>query len=90
MTNFFDKLPFETATRMQQLSRLMYELRDNRARLLAQYAVADESELLERIRDGRIGEHPAYEHYLGARVLRASHDAVRDELRGMLPATDQP
>ncbi len=89
MTNFFDKLPFETAARMEQLSRLMYELRENRARLLAQYAVTDEAQLLAHIRDGHIAEHPAYEHYLGAQVLRESHDAVRDELRGVLPGADQ-
>lgn len=90
MTNFFDKMPFETAARMEQLSRLMYELRENRACLLAQYEVADESALLERIRGGEIAEHPAYEHYLGARVLRESHDAVRNELRDLLAAKDRP
>lgn len=81
MTRFFDKLPFETAAQMEQLSRLMYELRENRAQILAQYKVADEAALLERIRDGRIAEHPAYEHYLSARILAASRDAVRNELR---------
>lgn len=90
MTNFFDKMPFETAARIEQLSRLMYELRENRAHLLGQYEVADESELLGRIRGGAIAEHPAYEHYLGARVLRESHDAVRNELRDMLAAKERP
>jgi hypothetical protein len=89
-TNFFDKMPFETAARMEELSRLMYELRENRARLLAQYEVSDESALLERIRGGGITEHPAYEHYLGARVLHESHDAVRNELRDMLAARNRP
>ena len=84
MSNFFDKLPFETAAHMEQLSRLMYELRENHAQLLAQYSVADEAALLENIRDGRIAEHPAYEHYLGARILATARDAVRAELHALL------
>ncbi|HEY9380820.1 MAG TPA: DUF6516 family protein [Burkholderiales bacterium] len=84
MANFFDKLPFETAAGMEQLSRLMYELRDHRAQLLAQYEAADEAALLERIGDGRVAEHPAYEHYLGTCILTTSRDAVRTELQAML------
>ena len=84
MSNFFDKLPLETAAQMEQLSRLMYELRENHAQLLAQYGAADEAALLADIRDGRIVEHPAYEHYLGARILAASREAVRTELQALL------
>lgn len=90
MTNFYDKLPFEAATRMEALSRLMYELRENRARLLAPYSVEDEVQLLERIRTGCVAEHPAYEHYLGARALGDARDAARDELRAMLAPARQP
>jgi hypothetical protein len=84
MSSFFDKLPIETATVIERLSRLMYELRENHAQLLAQYDAADEDALLERICDGRVAEHPAYEHYLGARILAASRDAVRAELQDLL------
>lgn len=84
MSSFFDKLPIETATVIEGLSRLMYELRENHAQLLAQYDAADEDALLERICDGRVAEHPAYEHYLGARILAASRDAVRAELQDLL------
>lgn len=84
MSNFYDKMPFETAAHMEQLSRLMYELRENHAQVLTQYGIADEAALLEYIRDGRIAEHPAYEHYLGARILAASRDAVRAELQALL------
>lgn len=89
MTNFYARLPFETATRMEQLSRLMYELRENRRQLLAQYAVADEDALLQDIGAGRVAEHPAYEHYLGARTLHQAHAAVRGELRGLLAAAGE-
>lgn len=84
MPNFFAELPIEMATEMQQLGRLVYELRENRAHLLSLYSVASETELLDGIRERRIAEHPAYEHYLGARILAESHAAVRAQLRQMV------
>ncbi len=84
MSGFFDKLPFDMATRMAQLGRLMYELREDRLQLLALYAAADEAALLQQIRAGQIDEHPAYEHYLGARTLQESYAAIRAELGAML------
>lgn len=84
MTGFFDKLPFDLATRMAQFGRLMYELREDRLQLLAPYAAADEAALLQQIRTGQIDEHPAYEHYLGARALQESYAAVRADLRALL------
>lgn len=90
MSNFYDKLPFETAADMERLSRLMYELRENRKTLLAQYEAADAAALLAGIAGGRIAEHPAYEHYLGARILDATHDTIRAQLRLRTTGREDP
>ncbi|MEW5889237.1 MAG: hypothetical protein AB1768_09315 [Pseudomonadota bacterium] len=84
MHKFYDNLPLEAAEHIEQLSRLMYELRENRARLLEQYGSRDEDGLLDLIRAGRLEEHPAYEHYLSARVLAETRDAIRAELADLL------
>jgi hypothetical protein len=84
MTSFFQNLPYEAAERIEQFSRLAFELRESRSHLLRSYGVEDEASLLELIRSGRLAEHPAYEHYLGARILADTRDAVRDELKNLL------
>ncbi len=84
MNSFFDLLPLEAAEQIEQLSRLMYELRENRTRLLAPYQVEDEAELIDAICRGRVAEHPAYEHYLGARTLEATREDVRVRLQALL------
>ena len=40
-------------------------------------ATLTEAELLARIASGAIDEHPAYEHYLAARILADTHAAAR-------------
>lgn len=84
MNKFFERLPLDAATQMEQLSRLQYELRENRSVLLSQYDVADEAALLELIVAGSIAEHPAYEHYLGACVIAKTRDEVNAELKSLL------
>ena len=77
MVNFFRDLDYETATEVEALTRLIYELRQNRKALLDSCAVDDEVQLLERIRAGAVEEHPAYEQYLAARILAATCDDAR-------------
>jgi hypothetical protein len=77
MANFFDNIDPTDAIALEQLSRLIYELRENRSAILQPYGVADEIELLERIYTGAIPEHPAYEHYLSARILVDTRETVR-------------
>lgn len=89
MSDFFQRVAPDAAVDIERLSRLLYELRENRQHLLAAYAAADEAALLERIAQGEIAEHPAYEHYLGARVLARSHAAVRAELHQLTRAAQQ-
>lgn len=77
MANFFGNLEFDAAQEIEQLSRLTYELRSNRSEILATYGVSDEVALLERIYAGELAEHPAYEHYLAARILAETRETVR-------------
>ncbi|MHB8912440.1 MAG: hypothetical protein ACYC42_07295 [Lysobacter sp.] len=84
MPDFFDAIPQEDAVRIDVLARLAVELRDNRVRLLEEYGVDDEAALLGKIALGEIDEHPAYDHYLSARILGESRNAVREELSDVL------
>lgn len=78
--SFFDDLPIDTATEIEQLSRLIYELREHRKSVLGAGGVADEAALLERIGRAELPEHPAYEQYLAARILGELHDSARTAL----------
>lgn len=82
MDNFFNNVSFEAAQDIEQASRLIFELRENRLSLLRSLAVADETELLARISDGSLPEHPSYEHYLSASILAKTREALRTELAG--------
>lgn len=80
MSEFFETVPFETATEIEQLSRLAYELRENRKVILQFHDVADEASLLQKIQTGAVAEHPAYEHYLAARILADTRETARAAL----------
>ena len=84
MTNFYENLPLEAAEQLEPLSRLSFQLRENRKNLLAQYQVADEVELLNKILSKEVSEHPAYDHYLSASMLKAAQQSARDELQAVL------
>lgn len=77
MTNFFESLDYDTAEEIQQLSKLMYELRENHTSVLKLHGAEDEAALLLQIQDGATDEHPAYEHYLAARILADTRETVR-------------
>ena len=81
MSNFFEKLSFEAAQQMEELSRVAFELRENRKRLLQPYAAENEEALLALVCSGAVAEHPAYDHYLGARILSATQETVRNQLK---------
>ncbi|NMF91505.1 hypothetical protein [Aromatoleum petrolei] len=77
MASFYDDIEPNDAQQLEQLSRLIYELRENRGVILKSSGAADEIELLERIYNGQIPEHPAYEQYLSARILADTRETVR-------------
>ena len=84
MTDIFESLEFETATEIEALAWLAYELRENRNAILEHHGVADETALLQRIQSGDVAEHPAYEHYLAARILADTRETVRTALSARL------
>lgn len=90
MTDFYENLSHEAAAVLDGLARLLLELRDSRAQLLARHSVTDETELLERIRSGALPGHPAYEDYLGIRCLVLTRERVRSELRDHMLTMERP
>ncbi|MBV2236046.1 MAG: hypothetical protein KUL75_10955 [Sterolibacterium sp.] len=85
MADFFNDFDFEDATRMEDLARLMFELRYSRDTLKEQYQIASADELLASIKAGTVAEHPAYEHYLSMNMLDEMREAVRGEIKDFLP-----
>ncbi|MBD5804493.1 hypothetical protein AZOA_39360 [Azoarcus sp. Aa7] len=77
MANFFENVEPTDAEQLEQLSRLVFELRENRDAILKATGASDEIELLERIYTGTVAEHPSYEHYLSARILADTRETVR-------------
>lgn len=90
MVNFFKDLDYETASEVEALTRLIYELRQNRRDLLDSCGVADEAALLEWIRAGGTDEHPAYEQYLAARILADTCEAARELVAQKLKEAKRP
>jgi chromosome condensin MukBEF complex kleisin-like MukF subunit len=78
MADFFENMDYDTATEIEQLSKLIYELRDNRNSVLATYGAENAAALLLHIQEGTLAEHPAYEHYLTARILTDTLETVRN------------
>lgn len=84
MDEFFANLPYEDALDIEQATKAIYALREQRGKLLAGLGVADEAALLARIASGELDEHPAYEQFLSAGILDATREALRRALAGEL------
>ncbi|PMS17818.1 hypothetical protein C0Z18_18380 [Trinickia dabaoshanensis] len=84
MTDFFQHVPSEAAQQIDALSRLLYDLREDRKQILAAYGVEQEQALMARIASGEIEAHPAYERYLAAKTLAQTREALRAQLRELL------
>lgn len=81
---FYDHIDGDEAQRIEQMTRLVYELRENCKALLARHQVDDAEELLAAIRAGRIAEHPAYDDYLGLHALQGLRESLRSDLAELL------
>ncbi len=75
---FHERLNPSDAYDLQLMSRITFETREHRQNVLAAMNVEDEETLLARIISGEVDEHPAYEHYLAARILGDTHEAARN------------
>lgn len=83
MHAFFDRISPEQSQEIEQLSRLAFELRENHAAVLKAHGATDEAALLAAIAAGTVAEHPAYQHYLAARVLADTRESVRAALKNI-------
>lgn len=90
MDAFYERLSGADVETLDRLARLLLELRDSRAHLLARHGADDEQELLERIIAGTLPEHPAYEDYLGARSIGTLREAIRADLKTYLQGIRLP
>lgn len=88
MANFYDNLAPEDVAILDRLSRLLIDLREGRAALLARHAVGNEEDLLGKLRAGEIAEHSAYEDYLGAKIIESTRTAIRTRLRDYMLQTN--
>jgi hypothetical protein len=65
-------------------SETNYQLRESRKAVLQRYAVGNEAELLTKIRQAAVAEHPAYELYLSALILEQTRMQIRAEMLAQL------
>jgi hypothetical protein len=65
-------------------SETNYQLRESRKAVLQRYAVGSEAELLIKIRQAAVAEHPAYELYLSALILEQTRMQIRAEMLSQL------
>ncbi|MGV8899856.1 MAG: hypothetical protein ACOH2B_11530 [Burkholderiaceae bacterium] len=61
-------------------AKTAFMLRESRKEVLRQYAVECETDLLEKIKNREVSEHPAYDHYLSALILDQTRVQVRAEM----------
>ena len=84
MSNFFENIPYEEAEHIDRITKLTFELRENRLQVLERHGVADEAQLKQAIIEGAVPEHAGYEDYLSASILDATREVIRDDLNAYL------
>lgn len=84
MSNFFENIPYEDAEHIDRITKLTFELRENRLEVLKRQGVADEAQLKQAIIEGTVAEHPGYEDYLSASIIDATREVIRDDLNAYL------
>lgn len=85
----YDEYDMPDTENLQNLyAQTSYRLRESRKEILKQHQVGCEADLLEKIRNGKLQEHPTYEHYLSALILEQSRMQIRAELLAHLGSDD--
>lgn len=84
MGNIFEDLPLSVAQQLEQLSRLAFDLREQRKRLLQRHGADSEDVLLQLVSQGAIPKQPALQDSLSARVLAQTREGVRDQIKALL------
>lgn len=74
----------DTENLQNMYAQTSYRLRESSKEILKSYQVGCEAELLEKIRQRELPQHPAYEHYLSALILEQSRLQIRAELLARL------
>lgn len=80
MESFFDRVEPQLAVDIAELARRMYDVRETRKRLLMNTMFADVGELIAGVREGLLPEHPSYEAWLAAQLMREHEDALQKAL----------
>ncbi len=84
MSHFFENISLEDAEHIDRLTKLVFELRENRLLVLKSYGAADEAQIKLAVLEGAATEHPAYEAYLSASILNVTKAAIRSDLDSYL------
>lgn len=89
MDPFYTDISPDDAIEIEQLARLMYDLRSARDKLLSGLGAPDAADVLKRISSGELPEHPAYEQYLSLCILADLHAQVRSDLAARVKESRQ-
>lgn len=81
MDSFFDGMDAQVAGDMAAVSRHMYDLREARKRVLAEFACENADAMIAAVHDGRLPEHPGYDGWLAARLMQEQEAALQEELQ---------
>jgi len=84
MKDFFDDINDDLKGKLSEVYNEMLVLREHRASLLEPYCLGRQDELIEKIKNGEILEHPAYDHYLAIEAINKELEPMREECRKIL------
>ncbi|MDA8328770.1 MAG: hypothetical protein M0Z83_07360 [Betaproteobacteria bacterium] len=84
MNDFFKGVSYEDAEHINSITKLSFELRENRLQVLGRHGVSGEVQLKGAIIEGVVPEHPGYEDYLSASILNMAREAIRQDLNAYL------
>lgn len=82
---FFENLPVELSTEINNMYQEMTDLKVHRDTLLDQYRLNfTKEELLEQIMSGDLEPHPAYDNYLAVLAINGEIEIIREKCRKIM------